>query len=717
MTFDDRRLVVDGPKSSSAVISTISAAAPSHSRNQDCCWCVWGEPLGCGPREVEVVRGGYALFGGRWGDGDTQVTPLRLEDMVLAEQQLEPEQDTPPSVSSKFETDKENEWEKAGSIAGEKFGGPHEGGFTVSDVSLSASGNVLSAAPSTGTWAERVGGEEREKGRETDIQPETELAERRSRASGQQGDGGGRESLREISEAAGGRVGVVTASETAHILMASADSAESDGGSVPWGHYETFASVHLQRRGSDVMGGERVHDISDQTIRFAPAALKRREGMRGEGVGVLRGKSAESVKGLTGRRGPCLIVGENRSSCEMQTQGAFLSPSTVCEGPKRRRLSSLSVAVSKSQSDRRGGEEAVVTGRVDAVFCLSSVPQHDSSLQRLSFDRVKIQNHEVVCHREAAVCGSFREEGGMEREPFEGEGSLGELREPAGPAEGPECPHTHRHTDNRDDVTVTSRRDVQQQPARRVNSTGGIGVGRVGKKRAHTGEVKRDRHGNILCPHEKVRSTCKECGGKGICEHGRQRHRCKDCGGKSICEHGRERCQCKECGGKSICEHGRIRSQCKECGGKDICQHGRRRSTCKECGGKSICEHGRRRSQCKECGGKGICLHGRERHRCKECGGKGICEHGRRRTQCKDCGGGSIFEHSRIRSKCKECGGKGICEHGRKRSRCKECGGQGICEHGRQRYFCKECGGGAFCVHRRERRYCHECKQVSSLPP
>uniref|UniRef100_A0A0G4HDD6 CR-type domain-containing protein n=1 Tax=Chromera velia CCMP2878 TaxID=1169474 RepID=A0A0G4HDD6_9ALVE len=532
--------------------------------------------------------------------------------MVLAQQQLE--QDTPPSVSSKFETDKENEWEKEGSIAREKFGGPHEGDFTVSDVSLSASVNVLSSAPSTGIWAERVSGEEtlREKGKETlsDIQPETELAERRSRASGQQGNSGGRVSLREISEAAGGRVGVVPASETAHILMASADSAESNGGSVPWGHSETFASVHLQRRGDDVMGRERVHGISNQTIRFASASLKTREGMRGEGVGVLGGKSAESVNGLTGRRGPCLIVGENRLSCEI-----------VCEGPKRRRLSSLSVPASESQSDRRGGEEAVVTGRGDAVFCLSTVPQRDPSLPRLSFDSVKVQNPEVVCHREAAVCGSVREEGGMEKEPIEGEGSLGELREPAGPTERSECPHTHRHTDNRDDVT-SSRAIQQQQPARRVSSNGGIGVGGVGKKRAHTGEVKRDRHGNILCPHEKRRSRCKECGGKSICKHGRQRSQCKDCGGKGICEHGRIRSQCKECGGKSVCEHGRQRSKCKECGGKSICEHGRQRPQYKECGGKSICEHGQRRHACKDCGGKSFCEHGRLRSQCKECGGK-----------------------------------------------------------------------------------------------
>uniref|UniRef100_A0A0G4HVN3 CBM20 domain-containing protein n=1 Tax=Chromera velia CCMP2878 TaxID=1169474 RepID=A0A0G4HVN3_9ALVE len=616
MTFEDRRLVVDGLKSSSAVISTISAAAPSHSRSQDCCWCVWGEPLRCGPREVEVVGGGYALFGGRWGNGETQMTPLRLEDMVLAQQQLEPERDTPPSVSSKFESDKENEWEndweKEGSIAGEKFGGPHEGDFTVSDVSLSASGNVLSAAPSTGTWAERVGGEEREKEKETDIQPETELAERRSRASGQQRGGGGRVSLREISEAAGGGVRVAPASETAHILMASADSAESDGGSVPWGHSETFASAHLQRQGYDVMGGERVHGISDQTIRCAPAALKRREGMRREGVGVLGGKSAESVNGLTGRRVPCLIVGENQSSCEMKTEGASLSPSAVCEGPKRRRLSSLSVAASESQLDMslRRGEQTL-------IFPCPSIPQQHSRFpkSRLSFDSVGMNQADGACQREAAVCGLSEEE-----ETQRGSTNWGGNTTKA--TKRPLCPPDRCHSDCRGaerQHPVACNRDVQQYLAGRDGSTENIGVRRKGGKRAHTGEVKRDRHGNILCPHGRVRSKCKECGGKSICEHGRQRCRCKECGGKSFCGHGRIRSRCKDCGGKGICDHGRERSKCKECGGKSICEHGRERSKCKECGGKSICEHGRVRYFCKECGGGAFCVHRRKRRCCQEC--------------------------------------------------------------------------------------------------
>ena len=52
---------------------------------------------------------------------------------------------------------------------------------------------------------------------------------------------------------------------------------------------------------------------------------------------------------------------------------------------------------------------------------------------------------------------------------------------------------------------------------------------------------------------------------------------------------------------RKLCPHQRIRGLCKECGGASICPHQRIRSTCKECGGASICPHQRRRSQCKEC--------------------------------------------------------------------------------------------------------------------
>jgi len=104
------------------------------------------------------------------------------------------------------------------------------------------------------------------------------------------------------------------------------------------------------------------------------------------------------------------------------------------------------------------------------------------------------------------------------------------------------------------------------------------------------------------CPHNRQKSTCKECGGASICEHNRRRSTCKECGGASICEHNRQKSKCKECGGASICEHNRQKSICKECGGASICEHNRQKIQCKECGGASICEHNRKKSTCKECG-------------------------------------------------------------------------------------------------------------------
>uniref|UniRef100_A0A0G4F5T0 CBM20 domain-containing protein n=1 Tax=Chromera velia CCMP2878 TaxID=1169474 RepID=A0A0G4F5T0_9ALVE len=84
-----------------------------------------------------------------------------------------------------------------------------------------------------------------------------------------------------------------------------------------------------------------------------------------------------------------------------------------------------------------------------------------------------------------------------------------------------------------------------------VGKGGPIGEAKVGVSRSDSrggkggGGVKRNRHGQILCSHGRVRYRCKECGGGSICEHGRERHRCKECGGKGICEHGRQRSLCK----------------------------------------------------------------------------------------------------------------------------------------------------------------------------
>jgi hypothetical protein len=91
--------------------------------------------------------------------------------------------------------------------------------------------------------------------------------------------------------------------------------------------------------------------------------------------------------------------------------------------------------------------------------------------------------------------------------------------------------------------------------------------------------VRRDRHGKILCHHNRRKIQCKQCGGSAICEHGRARTHCKQCGGSQICEHDRTKSQCKQCGGSAICGHGRRKSECKECGGSALCEQ--RKARCK----------------------------------------------------------------------------------------------------------------------------------------
>uniref|UniRef100_A0A0G4HXU6 CBM20 domain-containing protein n=1 Tax=Chromera velia CCMP2878 TaxID=1169474 RepID=A0A0G4HXU6_9ALVE len=143
---DGGSLIDGGCQNFSAVTSATSAAALTNGAGRDCCGCVC-EPLGPGPREVEVVGGGFVLFGGRWGNGETQVTPLALKDMVLAKQQLEP--DTLPSVSSEFHIERGREGGET--RGGGSFGGLPEGEMMLSDVSAeSGSASVSVAVPPTG---------------------------------------------------------------------------------------------------------------------------------------------------------------------------------------------------------------------------------------------------------------------------------------------------------------------------------------------------------------------------------------------------------------------------------------------------------------------------------------------------------------------------------------------------------------------------------------
>uniref|UniRef100_A0A0G4HRW6 CBM20 domain-containing protein n=1 Tax=Chromera velia CCMP2878 TaxID=1169474 RepID=A0A0G4HRW6_9ALVE len=296
----------------------------------------------------------------------------------------------------------------------------------------------------------------------------------------------------------------------------------------------------------------------------------------------------------------------DRGSDEGNHPADFVSdhPPTLPPQPSNSLQLPTRVRIHHVQSEERQ------SGKADVLAVSMKRRQPESALTQVDANE---------CDEESG-CPGERKGGGLWREGREGR-------------EG-EC--LRQEKQHRLTVSLSDSAPLSSELCRRRGDLIAGGRGGVSEndcRRGEGGEVKRNRHGQILCLHGRVRTRCKECGGGSICEHGRIRSQCKECGGKSLCEHGRPRHQCKECGGKGICEHGRPRHQCKECGGKGIYEHGRLRHQCKECGGKGICEHGRIRSQCKECGGKGICKHGRLRHQCKGCGGKGICEHGRIRSR------------------------------------------------------------------------------------
>ena len=121
--------------------------------------------------------------------------------------------------------------------------------------------------------------------------------------------------------------------------------------------------------------------------------------------------------------------------------------------------------------------------------------------------------------------------------------------------------------------------------------------------------------------------------------------------------------------GGAMCEHNRVRTSCKQCGGSQICNHNIVRACCKECGGGSICEHSRRRTICKECGGSQICIHNKYRSSCVQCGGSRICKHNIHRCYCKLCDGSQICNHKISRYKCNLCNPHGYIASLRRRRR------------------------------------------------
>lgn len=142
---------------------------------------------------------------------------------------------------------------------------------------------------------------------------------------------------------------------------------------------------------------------------------------------------------------------------------------------------------------------------------------------------------------------------------------------------------------------------------------------------------------NKKCPHGRVKSNCRECGGSSICPHDRIKYQCRDCGGSRICEHGRSKFHCRDCKGSSICVHTKQRNKCRDCNGSSFCTHGRIKHACKDCDGASFCTHGKRRVCCVVCDGISMCNHGRQKRLCRECKGSGLCEHNNVKGRCTKC--------------------------------------------------------------------------------
>ena len=44
-----------------------------------------------------------------------------------------------------------------------------------------------------------------------------------------------------------------------------------------------------------------------------------------------------------------------------------------------------------------------------------------------------------------------------------------------------------------------------------------------------------------MCPQNKFKAQCRDCGGASICGRGKRKSTCRDCGGSSICPHSRQR--------------------------------------------------------------------------------------------------------------------------------------------------------------------------------
>jgi hypothetical protein len=143
--------------------------------------------------------------------------------------------------------------------------------------------------------------------------------------------------------------------------------------------------------------------------------------------------------------------------------------------------------------------------------------------------------------------------------------------------------------------------------------------------------VRRNKHGKILCRHNRVLYYCVECGGGGICSHGKRIYDCALCksNGQGKVGSGTGSClSSKRVGGsdalsRQLTQTKGISKVCVEGGlsrgGIAVAARVVRRNK----HGKILCRHNRVLYFCRDCLGKGICLHNFNRYYCK------ICRHNR----------------------------------------------------------------------------------------
>ena len=77
---------------------------------------------------------------------------------------------------------------------------------------------------------------------------------------------------------------------------------------------------------------------------------------------------------------------------------------------------------------------------------------------------------------------------------------------------------------------LEQRTSMDAGPTAAVEAGGGGARKRKGRGEAGAaGADTANKRPRSLCPHQRRRSDCKECGGAGICPHQRIRSRCKEC--------------------------------------------------------------------------------------------------------------------------------------------------------------------------------------------